>query len=165
MKIPMKPCSVCTDVDTELMYKTVVDNVEVDHYVCVSCLCDEIKSGFRVFLDGRAREYRQNMSAVTHSEDIKYLALLNENEAVAINFEYADVKIQRIPTHDAYEKYATNLRTMGIPFAIIIRSTYNNQYHCRVFHAYHFNEFVEKVTKLMNEEFSDNRYGEDMVTV
>lgn len=164
MKLPVKPCSVCTDIDTELMYKTVINNKEVDHWVCVDCLCKEIERAFAAFLDNRSREYTQSMSERTHMNDIKFLALFAENEAVAINFEYADVKIQRIPVHDAYEVYETNMRTMGIPFAIIIRSTYNNQYHCRVFHAYHFEEFIKKVSELLKEEFAENMYPEDVVT-
>lgn len=158
MKVPMKKCQVC-GVDTELLYK-VYDNAQQSHDVpiCIDCAMNLIESLIERY------PKRRDDSKWPRCKQQRFYDIMGEDEAIAFFTEFADVKIQNI----GVQGYAEHLDQGGWrprrQVALIVRSTYNNQWRMRVIDAdLTVDEVLKACRECLREIFPKNRYPEDMV--
>lgn len=161
MKLLKKPCDHC-GAFTSLMYKTTDGNGnDIDHYVCLNCLIDEIRRTVTSYALMKNPKYKgYNDSYVLDRVWLKHI--LDIDEAITIHLEFADVKIQRTkPIIDYVSREPNDDREW---FVVIIRSIVNNQYHVRPFTTCSIENALDIVKRIFNEEFKDNSYPIDMTT-
>lgn len=159
MQVPIRECDMCHE-PTELMYK-VYDKGNQSHDVpiCIDCMMALIH-----------RMINQNPKRWSGEKerkcgDQKMGDFLAEDEAIAILLEFADIKIQNIGKQKGTHRDPTVEKPeTRAPIALMIRSTYNNQWKARVYpDDVPVHEMVHFITKDLKEIFEHNRYPEDMV--
>jgi hypothetical protein len=151
-------CDACHEVDTHLMYQYTENGEMHDRHVCTDCLIDDIRKAFLGYV-GRKINYFGRMTD-THLRAISLLDILELNEAMSINLEFADVKIQRI---EPFCTLQIEVSPSATAMVVIVRSTLNNQYHAYPFYANNLAHMLDIVTDVFKKEFEGNTYGKDMI--
>lgn len=152
MKVPTRSCKIC-GAETELMYK-VYDSAKQSHDVptCIDCMGDTLWK----IVDrqpGRRRDLFDPLEKKQRLYD-----LFKVDEAMAVFTEFADIKIQYIgeQTH--------MIGKLPRMIAIIVRSTYNNQFRIRLVDAeLPIDDLKDACVEALKSIFVNNKYPEDMV--
>lgn len=151
-------CDACHEVDTHLMYQYTENGEMHDRHVCTDCLIDDIRKAFLGYVGGKTGYYGKNGDS--HLKDISIIGVLDINEAMSINLEFADIKIQRV---ELFCQMHFQVPLIAAAMVVIVRSTLNNQYHAYPFYAYNVQHMLDMVTGIFKREFHENTYGKDMI--